>query len=304
VIPLAHQENDFLCGNLLAQCSIYIDWFGNMWYPFDDTMPVINMGGDNILSSLSGICYGLKNNRKDYVFCRLELIPYLFTALNYYNIKECVLFSTSDHLLDNRFLNIIDDKRILHWYGHNVAIQHPKVTPLPLGIRIFSDEELNMYHDVLRNLPVKTRLYNANFNIDSNPKERNKCKSKCEHSYTSIPIDYSNRQSVIDNRKTWHYNIASSYFELAPRGFSIPTSNQGDNHRIWESLYHRTIPVTTRSPLTDKYAKIFPIMVIDDWDSFNINTLTKELYHRMWQERPRAEKCLGFHYFFKHFISD
>jgi hypothetical protein len=70
--------------------------------------------------------------------------------------------------------------------------------------------------------------------------------------------------------------LSSSYFCLSPRGAGI------DCHRTWESLYVGTIPVVTRSVLTDQHAD-FPLVVLDDWSEFRSIDFSPALYESLWK---------------------
>ena len=54
-----------------------------------------------------------------------------------------------------------------------------------------------------------------------------------------------------------------------------------DTHRVWEALYLRTIPVVTRTVLTDQHPDV-PMIVLDDWADFRRVELTPELYAETW----------------------
>ena len=45
--------------------------------------------------------------------------------------------------------------------------------------------------------------------------------------------------------------------------------------RMWECFYLKVIPICERSILTEYYSKIFPIVLIDDWDDLNLESLRK-----------------------------
>jgi hypothetical protein len=327
-----NHNNNFLCDNLISRCTIHIDWFGAIRNIFDDTKPIINLTHDSIISNLSPICYQIANQNINYVFCRTEFLQYLLPVLHYYKLSKCILFTASDYLITDQLLPLIENPQIIHWFGHNIAIKHKKITPIPLGIRFFTNEETVLFDTCTKIDYIKSNLYDATFSLCSNEPERNKCMQKCQSYYYDpldvqypCPIDTNylnmylklhNKENNINNsfdqhmiyylqdRKKWHNRLGSSYFVLSPRGFSIPLSNQGDNHRIWEALYHKSIPVTTPSPLTDLYSNIFPILVIDDWDNFNPQMLTPELYHQMWKEKPLVSQYLKSDYFFEHIIKN
>ncbi len=306
--PLSHMEHQYVTGNVFLCCNFFIDTFQSMVYPYDDSKPLINLNNNDCLQDNTPVCFqvnhSLSLNNKNYVFCNPAYIYYLFYILDYFNLENCILFTGhSDILIDNSFLSIINNNRIIHWFGLNINVHHDKITPLPLGIRIFHQKEVDLFDKYTNQEHNKTRIYNANFNIESNKYERSKCFNKCKNEYVGLLYDtYNDINTIVKYRSIWHENISSAFFELAPRGFSIPLSNKGDNHRIWEALYHKTIPVTTPSPITDYYSKIFPMVIINDWDHFDVNMLTKELYYELWNKYPEVEKYLRRDFFIENII--
>ena len=308
------RTHNYIGGNILLKCNILIDRFGHLVYPYNENSPIINLDGSTSTYPQTPICFQVVgNNNKHYVYCNPHYIQFLMPTLQHFDLNKCILFTgSSDHLINNTFLSLIENNNILHWFGLNVAIKHTKVTPIPLGIRIFAYEEIELFDKYTKLCwdgdIEKTKLCNANFHLISNEAERKKCLRQCKDIYTPNTVliteveDYG-KDSVLKNYRTpWHQRLASAYFEISPRGFSMPLSNQGDNHKLWEALYHKTIPVTTPSPLTDYYSKIFPMVIIDDWDNFSLDMLSVDLYNKLWEDHPEAEKYLQFDYFFENII--
>ena len=72
-------------------------------------------------------------------------------------------------------------------------------------------------------------------------------------------MDY---ESYLKTLSTYKYSVS-------PKGNGI------DCHRMWECFYLKVIPICERSILTEYYSKIFPIVLIDDWDDLNLESLRK-----------------------------
>ena len=84
--------------------------------------------------------------------------------------------------------------------------------------------------------------------------------------------------------------LASAYFCISPRGNGL------DCHRTWEALYLGTIPVVTRSALTDHFSDI-PMVVLDDWSEFKSVEFSPQRYAQLWNgfsvEQISLDRYLG-----------
>jgi hypothetical protein len=72
-------------------------------------------------------------------------------------------------------------------------------------------------------------------------------------------------------------NIFSHKFTFAPRGNGV------DTHRIWESLYLRTIPIV-RNMLHMSYFKNLPILFVDNWSDITQDFLEDKYLEMMEKE--------------------
>jgi len=207
---------------------------------------------------------GLRINHKvhnDYYFVKTPFVEEFFER--FCPEDEFIMVShDSDNGVTIDFLPYIELPQIIHWYGQNLEISHPKLTGIPIGLCNFGDHA-TLRKTQKRNLP-KTRLVYANYCVRNNPKERGACSEK-----TKIP------NSIRLPYYQYIREMAQSYFVLSPNGNGI------DCHRTWEALYLRAIPIVTRSPTTESFAHL-PIIILDSWDDFKDLDLTPELYYELW----------------------
>ena len=80
--------------------------------------------------------------------------------------------------------------------------------------------------------------------------------------------------------KTYLKDLAESYFSISPNGNGI------DCHKLWESLYLKTIPIVTKSINVNYYSEL-PILVIDNWETFDSSILSEQRYFeimKIWDE--------------------
>ena len=59
-------------------------------------------------------------------------------------------------------------------------------------------------------------------------------------------------------------------------------------HRTWEALSVRTVPVVTRSLVTEHHPDL-PLVVLDSWADFGSIDFSAELYAETWSDWDCAE---------------
>lgn len=199
--------------------------------------------------------------RPDWWFCKTDYLEYFFA-------EHCpqtpfVLFShNSDLTIGERFLERLDDPRLMAWFAQNPAVRHPKLRAFPIGIAnpFWPHGDQAVLQRVQREAPEKTVLFDVSFNPVTNPDERRRCLEQTGlELQPRVPFEASLRR------------LASARFCISPRGNGI------DCHRTWEALYLRTIPVVTRSLVTEQHPDV-PMVVLDDWSQFGAIDFSAELY--------------------------
>jgi hypothetical protein len=208
-------------------------------------------------------------------FCNPEFLEYFFRSLA--PEEEFVLFthnSNVDRPVDARLARRLELPQLAAWFATNVEVRHPKLHPIPLGVGnpIKCDPaELRRVQD---EAPPKTQLFEASFETWTNPAERTYCIAQ-----TGIAPSPKVPQPQFFER------LASSYFCISPCGNGV------DCYRTWQALYLRTIPIVTRSPITEQHADL-PWIVLDDWSEFRAIEFSPELYERTWGDWEPASLSL------------
>ena len=54
-----------------------------------------------------------------------------------------------------------------------------------------------------------------------------------------------------------------------------PEGNGIDCHRMWECFYLKVIPICHRNKVTEYFSKLFPIVLVDDWNELDLEYLEK-----------------------------
>jgi hypothetical protein len=180
----------------------------------------------------------------------------------------------SDHVVGDTYLKQLDLPQLKRWYAQNADVSHPKLHSIPIGLCNFAD--FSLFHKEQARPVKKDQLVYANYSIETNPVERQRCMTETGM-IPSGPISQGD----------YLHEVHRSLFVISPNGNGI------DCHRTWEALYLSSIPIVTRSTNSDFY-RDFPIIFLNSWKEFRQLPLGPDLYHRQWNnfnpERLKADR--------------
>jgi hypothetical protein len=203
----------------------------------------------------------------DWWFCKADFLEFFFREIA--PREPFVLFShNADRTIDRRFARRLRNRHLRAWFAENAAFHHPKLFALPLGIANprWPHGDGAALAEAQRTPVEKTQLFNTSFALDTNPEGRSYCLEQ-----TGLPL--GTRRPFPE----YLLDLKGAYFCVAPRGNGI------DTHRLWEALYVGTVPVATRSVLTEQHPDL-PLVVLDDWADFRSIDFSPELYRERWSE--------------------
>lgn len=213
-----------------------------------------------------------ESGREGWWFCKSDYLDFFFA--DYAPSEPYVLFShNSDRAIDRRYRKMLDDSWLIAWFAQNPVLRHRKLHALPIGVAnpVWAHGDQALLKQVQGDAPPKSNLFDVSFNPETNLKERSRCLR--ETGLTLAPrvpyADYLRR-------------LASSHFCISPNGNGV------DCVRTWEALYLRTVPVVTRSLMTEQHAD-YPMIVLDDWSEFVRHEFTPQLHARVWGDWDPAE---------------
>jgi hypothetical protein len=201
------------------------------------------------------------------VFVKIDYVPYFFSNPPY--VPFILITHNGDLPIDDNYLKYLDNNNLIKWYGQNVMTHHPKLKSIPIGIANEKWEHGNetIFYEVMSQENKKEQLMYVNFDVNTNIQERNYCLSNLN----KFNLKMSERVPF----KKYLEDVSKSYFVISPNGNGI------DCHKIWESLYLKTIPIVTQSINIDFY-KHLPILIIKDWGDFNPSNYSIDLYNELW----------------------
>lgn len=196
-------------------------------------------------------------------FCKTDYILDAFQQIK--NIEKEIVFITgnSDYCITDNIVELAP-KNIKIWFCQNRLSDNPKLKSIPLGLEntisckidghgfvwphaiekpksIFESENIN---------PTKS-IY-ANFNVSTNPNHRSFIKSICQQT------NHITWQDPSSNYSKFITDILEHKAVVCPQG-----NGPGDNHRIYETLYLKRVPITF-NPIQYKYLhRLFPVLLLE-----------------------------------------
>jgi hypothetical protein len=186
-------------------------------------------------------------------FVKTDLIKQFF---NEYapNKKFILITHNSDLSVDSKYKHYLEkNSNLIKWYAQNVDYKHEKLIPIPIGIanKQWPHGNISILNHIIYKNYDKEKLLYANFNTKTNPKARNYCLKFIDTKFVENNVSF----------ELYLKNLAKSCFSICPIGNGI------DSHRIWESLYLKTVPIAENTYniryLKEKYN--LPMILINDW---------------------------------------
>ncbi len=201
---------------------------------------------------------GQDNNR---IFIKSEYIGNFFHYCDF-DFKFEIVSHNSDITIDEKFKKFLDDERVLKWYGQNIALSHPKITSIPIGIANpkWAHGNQKILEKIASENIKKDKLIYVNFDINTNYIERSACLEETGLNL-SEKVDY----------ESYLREVARSHFILSPNGNGI------DCHKHWEAFYLNTVPVVTNS-MNIQHHKHLPFLILKEWKDFKESDVSEAKY--------------------------
>lgn len=207
----------------------------------------------------------------DIWFVKRDFLLEFFSLLSDASPSISVVTQHSDYELDD----LVMSKKpscVKKVFGSNTTSQRQDAIPIPLGLGPPYCPVTPKAND-LKKLNTKThrsKLLYVNFRTSTYPSERELVleymKSLSESSAGITIAKQSNDPTDIHG---YLDELIDHKFCVCPRGNGI------DTHRLWESLYCRTIPVVKRLPAHRNFSDL-PILFVDDWSEVTEDRLHRE----------------------------
>jgi hypothetical protein len=183
-------------------------------------------------------------------------------------------------------LDLLEDTRLIRWYGMNCQIQHPKLQTIPIGIanEKWSHGDKQILLEIANADIPKTNLCYSNFDITTNYSRRPQIfeivKTK---SFINIEYQKLSFRDYLAKLKSYKYVVS-------------PPGNSTDCHRVWEALYLGVIPIIEENIAMEFFYDL-PILVIKSF-----NDLTIDLLEQKYNETICKSKNKSYLSFYKNLI--
>jgi hypothetical protein len=199
------------------------------------------------------------NTNPSIIFVSGHLVEHFFSTIAPRLSHPYVLISNNADTNITPEITTKINGHLTHWFAQNCLADHPKITPLPIGLankRLYLDIGMPHHFDRLRatDTPKQQKIF-YKFNVATNPPER----SAALRALSASPLSATTEQWIEGVSYLNHLNGFS--FVASPAGNGI------DCHRTWEAMYLKTVPILTRTPMATYFANLgLPLVVIDNWD--------------------------------------
>ncbi len=162
------------------------------------------------------------------------------------------------------------------WFAQNVDVQDERLIPIPIGLERDRWFPHLRKKETIITLPEveKTGLLYLNFNPSTHWKRLALYEQMGSEAWCTVEPGHNGVGFLNYARQ-----IKRHKFVLCPDG------NGMDTHRTWETLYLGSYPVVERHVFTEEFAKILPLLVVDDWREVTeqyLNSTYEDFADRAW----------------------
>ena len=237
-------------------------------YPF--------MSGDSFRALAQHICdehfdFDPENvGQNDIVYVRGNFLSDFFKTIHPKIKNKYILIShNEDKGVDESYAKFLLDEKIIHWFAENLLFNHPKITPIPIGLYNFHyyTDKLSCYDQ--KNIKKEGKI-SIMYGFTVGNLERISAEKNLDKSKIAQKINSKNREEYLEI-------IKKSYYVASPAGSGI------DCHRTWEAVYLKTIPILLKNPMSEYFKNIgLPILLINSWD--DIGNLTEEFLEKEYKK--------------------
>jgi hypothetical protein len=200
--------------------------------------------------------------RGDVVYVSQGQLPDFFARMHPRITHQYVLMChNGDRPQIDATITALLDEKIVRFFAQDVIEEHPKVTPIPIGLEnkhLYAAGITRVFDRLRRRLgngatPRKNRIF-FNFSVHTNPAERGPAREYfLKHPLMETPPRF------LSPRR--HSRLLMQYTFVAS-----PPGNAIESCRTWEALYLHTIPILKDYASFRFFASIgLPVWIVKDW---------------------------------------
>ena len=213
-----------------------------------------------------------------FVNVMLPIIDYSFILVS----GDCDETIPNEILNNNDFINLINDKRILHWFCQNMTFDHDKITRIPIGLDYHTlrqrplwgpisscqDQEKMLIMIKEKSVPFYNREIKCYANFQFSMDTKLGYDRKDAYRKLNKDIIYY-EENKVSRLITWNKQKDFA-FVICPHGGGL------DCHRNWEALCLGCIPIVKTSKI-DKLYENLPVLIVNEWNIIDNNLLNNTI---------------------------
>lgn len=210
----------------------------------------------------------------DFWFIKRDFLPEFFAILSRGNFPPIsIVTQHSDYEVDDGLMATKPDC-VNYIFGPNNTATRQDSVPIPLGLGPPFGHGAPLAEDIKRvdTQSNRSKLLYVNFRPHTFPSERIPLLTRFSDPACGW-VTVGKVDSTCNHFEEYLSDLTTHKFSLCPRGNGI------DTHRLWESLYARTVPVVKYHPAYRSFRSL-PILFVDDWSVVTEDFLNSE-YERM-----------------------
>jgi hypothetical protein len=186
-----------------------------------------------------------------------RLDEFMKSVLPRINCRFVLITHQGDTEIDYAYMDIAESPKLIHWFCQNAAIEHDKLTPLPIGLEDQWRHNAGVKGDfrrLSRRKPERKPGVVVAFTLSTNPDERFKCYRAFWR--TERAVEFSSFLcNALYRRELQKYMFVAS-----------PPGNGLDCHRTWEAMYLGVVPIVLDNVMNRYFASLgLPMVCVKDW---------------------------------------
>lgn len=208
-------------------------------------------------------------NNPKYVYICSKQLSKLYGVIDCFKNPFVLISHNEDENIDEKFLNVVDNSKIIKLYCQNPMINHEKIHFLPIGIANshWPHGNADIIRKILSESYRPSQISHTDkiddvyffFTINTNSVARTDCYNKL----LSKGLIWDRLRDYEDYLRT----LREHKYAICPEGNGV------DCHRIWECILLGVIPIIKNGGFSQILKKYYKIVILNDWNDFDFKNI-------------------------------
>lgn len=208
-----------------------------------------------------------------YIYVCSKQLSKLYGVIDCFKNPFVLISHNEDENIDEKFLTLVDNSKIIKLYCQNPIINHEKIHFLPIGIANSHWPHGNV--DIIRK--ILTEPYSSGrishtddvndiyffFTINTNQAVRADCCNKL----LGKGLRWDRARDYEDYLRT----LRDHKYAICPEGNGV------DCHRLWECILLGVIPIIKNGAFSQILKEYYKIVILDDWLDLDVKSMNISL---------------------------